>query len=121
MKRDEIDQLLSQQEEILPSYGFSDAVMHAIRQEAATPAPIPFPWLRATPGIVALVVSLIQLLRFALVRGHLKLATQAVSESWSASPHSLANPEALSVAAWLALLLVLTYAIVSLSMRLTAH
>jgi hypothetical protein len=114
MKRDEIDQILSQQEEILPSSGFSASVMDAIRQEAATPAPIPFPWSRALPGIVAVIICLVQFLR-------LTLATQAVSEGWRASPHFLVSPEALSITAWFALLLAVTYTIVRLSLRLTAN
>ena len=48
----------SEQERILPSSGFVDAVMRAVQHEAAAPAPIPFPWKRALPGIVAAVVLL---------------------------------------------------------------
>ena len=36
---------------ILPSSGFADAVMFAVQAEA--PAPIPFPWRRAIPGMIA--------------------------------------------------------------------
>jgi hypothetical protein len=36
---------------ILPSSGFADAVMFAVQSEA--PAPIPFPWKRAIPGMIA--------------------------------------------------------------------
>lgn len=36
---------------ILPSSGFADAVMFAVQAEA--PAPIPFPWKRAIPGMIA--------------------------------------------------------------------
>ncbi len=38
---------------ILPSSGFADAVMFAVRAEASAPAPIPFPWKRAVPGMIA--------------------------------------------------------------------
>lgn len=48
----------SEQERILPSSGFVDAVMRAVQHEAAAPAPIPFPWKRALPGIVAAVLVL---------------------------------------------------------------
>jgi hypothetical protein len=48
----------SEQDHILPSSGFADAVMTAVRQQAAAPAPIPFPWKRALPGIVAAVLLL---------------------------------------------------------------
>ena len=50
---DEIDRILSREDEILPSSGFAVSVMDAVRREAAAPPPIPFPWKRALPGLVA--------------------------------------------------------------------
>jgi hypothetical protein len=49
---DEMNRILSREEEILPSSGFAVSVMDAIRREAAAPPPIPFPWKRALPGLV---------------------------------------------------------------------
>jgi len=49
---DAIDPILATDEEIVASSGFVAAAMERVRQEAATPAPIPFPWKRAVPGIV---------------------------------------------------------------------
>jgi len=49
-----IDAILSSEEELIPSSGFVAATMERVREEAATPEPIPFPWLRALPGIVVL-------------------------------------------------------------------
>ncbi|HVN77843.1 MAG TPA: hypothetical protein VMW38_02495 [Terriglobia bacterium] len=71
MRWDDIDRILSEQEEILPSSGFVNSVMDAVRQEAATPPPIPFPWKRALPGLIvagltivlALVAGLVPLFR----------------------------------------------------------
>jgi hypothetical protein len=60
---DSLDQILLEQDTLLPSSGFAAAVMDAVRQEAATPPPIPFPWKWALPGIAALVVSLAALFR----------------------------------------------------------
>jgi hypothetical protein len=51
--RDAIDRILSREEEILPSSGFAVSVMDVVRSEAAAPPPIPFPWKRALPGIIA--------------------------------------------------------------------
>src|SRR6202043_1907907 len=48
----EIDRILSREDEILPSSGFTVSVMDAVRREAAAPPPIPFPWKRALPGLV---------------------------------------------------------------------
>ena len=53
MENDEIDRILSHEEEILPSSGFAVSVMDAVKREAAAPRPIPFPWKRALPGVVA--------------------------------------------------------------------
>ena len=43
--------LRAEHDSILPSSGFADAVMFAVQSEA--PAPIPFPWKRAIPGMIA--------------------------------------------------------------------
>jgi hypothetical protein len=44
-----MDKILAGEEELLPSSGFVGAVMDRVRQEAAMPAPIPFPWMKAIP------------------------------------------------------------------------
>jgi len=49
---DVIDRILAAEEELVPSSGFLAATMERVRDEAACPKPIPFPWLRALPGIV---------------------------------------------------------------------
>jgi hypothetical protein len=46
-------------EEIMPSSGFVASVMEAVRLQAATPPPIPFPWTRAVPGVAAAVLALV--------------------------------------------------------------
>lgn len=58
MRQDELDRILSRVQEIIPSPGFVNSVMDSIRREALTPAPIPFPWKRALPGVAALVLAL---------------------------------------------------------------
>lgn len=47
-----LDRILAGEEEIAPSSGFVSAVMERVREEAAAPAPIPFPWKRVVPGAV---------------------------------------------------------------------
>lgn len=54
-----IDSILSEKDETLPSSGFSASVMEAVRQEAAAPPPIAFPWKRALPGIAVGVLTLL--------------------------------------------------------------
>lgn len=61
MTDDSIVRALTHQEDIQPSSGFVLSVMDAVRQEAAAPQPIPFPWLRVLPGMVLMGVILIVL------------------------------------------------------------
>ncbi len=56
---DDLDRIYSSDEDLIPSSGFTDAVMHAVRLEAATPAAIPFPWRRAAAGVAAAIVLLV--------------------------------------------------------------
>jgi hypothetical protein len=48
----EIGHILAGEEELMPSSGFVASVMDRVRQEAALPAPLPFPWLKAVPVIL---------------------------------------------------------------------
>lgn len=47
-----VDRILASDEELIPSSGFLASVMERVQEEARMPAPIPFPWKRAVPGIV---------------------------------------------------------------------
>lgn len=53
MNEQDLDRVLMETEEIVPSSGFVASVMEAVREEAAAPAPIPFPWKWALPGLIA--------------------------------------------------------------------
>jgi hypothetical protein len=48
----EIGHILAGEEELMPSSGFLASVMDRVRQQAALPAPTPFPWKRAVAGIL---------------------------------------------------------------------
>ena len=47
-----MDEILGNEEELIPSSGFLASVMEQVREEAVAPRPIPFPWKRAVPGFV---------------------------------------------------------------------
>jgi hypothetical protein len=49
-----IDRLLASEPELAPSSGFLAAVMESIRDEAAAPPQIAFPWKRVLPGAVVI-------------------------------------------------------------------
>ncbi len=51
-KADSLDRILGAEGELVPSSGFVASVMDRVREEAAAPQPIPFPWKRALPGMI---------------------------------------------------------------------
>jgi hypothetical protein len=53
MREHELDDILLRERNVVPSTKFTKSVMDAVRFEAATLPPIPFPWLRALPGLAA--------------------------------------------------------------------
>jgi len=52
MTDERMDGILGAEEELVPSSGFLASVMDQVREEAAAPPPIPFPWKRAVPGFI---------------------------------------------------------------------
>ncbi len=76
---DELDRMLSTQDEIVPSSGFVMSVMDAVRNEAAASEPTPFPpiafpWLRALPMFIALAAVLAM-----LIAGFVELARTPIA------------------------------------------
>ncbi len=47
-----LERILTSDDELQPMTGFSTRVMRAIREEAAAPAPLAFPWARFLPGFL---------------------------------------------------------------------
>jgi len=94
----EIDRILAAEEALVPSSGFLASVMERVREEASAPAPIPFPWKRALPGMVV-VAGLLGAGAFELVRH----AMPAASELTLIAPQiSLAAVRSLEQAGWVA-------------------
>ena len=58
MGMDELDRLLSTEEPLVPSAGFTARVMDAVHDAAALPPPLPFPWGRFLTGVLASLTSL---------------------------------------------------------------
>jgi len=59
MKHDDIDRILIEDPTLEPSSGFADSIMDAVRREAETPAPLPFPWRRVVPGLAVCLLAIV--------------------------------------------------------------
>jgi hypothetical protein len=120
---DEINRILSREDEILPSSGFAVSVMDAVRREVATPPPIPFPWKRALPGLVVAGLALALVLVagiVALVQLGRASTTPQFSMSWPSTLLPTLNGGIESAAIWTVLALLVTFVSVKLSMRLAS-
>jgi hypothetical protein len=63
---DQLDHILVEEGALLPSSGFAASVMDAIQRQSTAPAPIPFPWKLALPGIAGLLFGLAVVCRLAI-------------------------------------------------------
>jgi hypothetical protein len=74
MTNERIDEILATEQELVPSSGFLASVMERVREEAAAPPPIPFPWGRFMPGMLVAAGVLswgaVELVRFVGPRLH---------------------------------------------------
>jgi len=116
----EIDRILSREDEILPSSGFAVSVMAAVRSEAAAPLPIPFPWKRALPGLVVAGLALALVLVAGIV-AIVQLGRASTTAQFSTSLPSVMPPlfhgGTGSAAIWTAMALLMTLVSVKLTMR----
>jgi hypothetical protein len=119
----EMNRILSREDEILPSSGFAASVMDEVRREAVALPPIPFPWKRAVPGLVAAGVAL------ALLVAAVVVAFSQLGDAPSAPQVSASSASALtflfqgylnSAASWTVVALLITFVSVKLSMRLAS-
>ena len=110
MRDDELDRILSEEPDIAPSSGFASSVMDAVRHQALTPPPIPFPWKRALPGLGAWGIALV--LVFTMARS----TAASPAPAWFTSPLTATH---VTAAGLIILALLLSLASVKLSMRLT--
>jgi hypothetical protein len=120
---DEIDRILSREDEVLPSSGFAVSVMDAVRREAAAPPPIPFPWKRALPGLVvgAFVLALVLVAGVVAIAqlGMASASAQFSTSLLSVSPPTLHGGIG-SSAIWTAMALLVAWVSVKLSMRVAS-
>lgn len=117
---DEIDSILSREDEMLPSSGFTTSVMEAVRQEAAEPPPIPFPWKRALPCAVMAVLVLVLTggVLVSEIAGLAKEGTSVPTSSVSPAGLMFANSAMSHAIGWMVAGLVLALVSVAFSLRL---
>jgi hypothetical protein len=118
----EINSILSCEDEILPSSGFTVSVMDAVRREAAAPPPIPFPWKRALPGLVVagLALALILVRGVAAIAQLGKGTTPPLSMSMPPVPPPIFHGGIGSAAICTVLALLVAFVSVKLSMRVAS-
>jgi hypothetical protein len=75
-----IDRILAAEDELIPTSGFLASVMERVQQEAAAPAPIPFPWKRLLPGVL-MVAGVFGWVGYEFVRQGLSLFSLPASKS----------------------------------------
>lgn len=123
MNHDELDRILSKRDDVQPSSGFAASVMEAVREEAAAPPPIPFPWKRALPVLMFAALALVVVVAAGAVSivqlSHGEATSQIAFSFWDLLPASAHGFAGTSVA-WTAAALLAAYVSVRLSMRLGA-
>jgi hypothetical protein len=75
---DELDRLLAKEDDVVPSSGFAEAVMDAVRTAKAAPPPIPFPWTRALLALGAIAVIL-----GVSASGLIQVGSRSAADAWS--------------------------------------
>jgi hypothetical protein len=113
----QIDHILSNEEDLVPSSGFLASVMERVHEQAAAPVPILFPWKRAIPGIL-LAAAVLGWGAAVLVRSALP-ALRTLSLAAPHLPTTLTLP--LEDAGWVALALAISLLSTLLSRRLAGR
>jgi len=115
MKDEELDRILSREDDLIPSSGFVSSVMDAVRRESVTPPPISFPWKRAIPGLAGLIGTLGWIVAAVMAQSGRPATTQAPLPALFTTILETATR---FDAGWILLALLLTWALIRLSVRL---
>jgi len=123
MNHDELDRILSKQDDIQPSSGFAVSVMEAVREEATAPPPIPFPWKRALPILLFAVLALaaVAVAGVAAITqiGRGATGPPVAASLWSMLPAQARSPMGVDLG-WAAAALFAAFVSAKVSMRLAA-
>ena len=120
MTNDDLDHLLASRDEIVPSSGFTDAVMSAVRHETWRTPPLRFPWARAALGALIGVLLVVLSVASGLVRPATVGAEVPVVVGTGEMLTAIGDAASVRVG-WMALALSLTFASVGLSGHLASR
>lgn len=125
--QDEMETLLaahfSRDEELTPSSGFALSVMDSLHAEVSAPPPIPFPWRRVVPSLIAVLCVMVGFTVFAFRELRTITATGTTLRHGLLSPTSLPQMHLTPLEqalCWIAMATCLSIAAVAGCMRLTA-
>ena len=125
MNNEDLDRMLLERDEIVPSSGFVASVMEAVQQEAAAPAPIPFPWKWALPGLIVSVGMAVGMIaRWFYTAPRASDPVHPVATAWTMQTLSSSLPQlhiavsTLVALEWSGLALLVSFAAAWLSMRI---
>jgi hypothetical protein len=117
------EHLAGNSEQLAPSSGFAVSVMESIETQAAEPPPIAFPWLRALPGLFALlcclVVLVVALLRMSAGSSFAGTALDSSGQFANSMSHIMTAGE--MTFSWIAVAALLSITAVAASFRLTGR
>jgi hypothetical protein len=121
MTDDDLDDLLESHEDIVPSSGFTDAVMAAVRQEAWKTPPLGFPWTRAALGpLMAVLVVVLSVASGLVTPASVGSAVPGVIESGEMLT-AIGDAASSVRLGWMALALFVTVGSVGVSSRLASR
>ena len=120
MNPDDLDRILSSDDDIVPASGFTASVMELVGREASAPAPIPFPWVRLACGIAVMLGLALGLAASGLAEPLAAPVLSLGQAAWSAMLASASNTVITSGAMWTAGGLLLALASSIFSMRLAS-
>jgi hypothetical protein len=117
MNQEDLERMLSSEENIVCSSGFVANVMDAVERAASTPAPIPFPWKYVIPGLMASLIALVSFVSLAFGNFNVSSTGPAIP-TLAPIPAGLVESLKAFDAAWIAVALLVSATSVIFSMRI---
>ncbi len=84
----ELERILTSDEELQPMTGFSTRVMRAVKEEAAVPPPIAFPWARFLPGFLLNLGLLLGAAMWIILQPDTSPSAPPIAVEWLSGPQA---------------------------------